>query len=236
MEIPQSVIPFINIGLVVWILLSIFLGYKRGFLWEAVRTLGYLFAAILAWIISPGLSDTINIFPRSLAPFKDTNVGELVYSRINHIAWFIILFLVVIILFAFLKPLLKAMRDVPFLKDVNSFLGAVFSLTTTFIGILVIIYVMNSALIKNGKDIIDNTWLRYVKSGSDKVLSLVSDSFSENVAIQKLLSDPLSLTDEDMKEIVQWFKDSQLSSDEIVDFLEKYGIDPDTINDLLNNE
>ena len=235
MEIPLSVVPFINIGIVVWIALALFTGYKKGFLWEILKTLGYLAAAVLSWIVSPGLAETINIFPKAWAPFAGTSVGELVYTRINYVVWFIIVFLVIVILLALLKPLFGAVTELPVLKNLNGILGALFSLLTTFILMLVVVYILNTALIKNGKDVIDQSFLKYIQMAGTGLLAFVRDSFSENVAIQKLLSDPLSLTDEDMGTIISWFKNAKLTREQVVDFLQKYGFDYEKINQYMEN-
>jgi len=235
MEIPVSVVPFINVGLVVWIVLAAIIGYKKGFIWEILRTLGYLAAALLSWIVSPGLAEVINIIPKKWAPFAGTSVGDLIYTRINYVAWFIIVFLVIVILLALLKPLFGAVGELPVLKNVNGILGALFALLTSFIVMLVIVYVFNTALIKNGKDIIEASFLKYVQIAGSGVLTLLKNSFSENVAIQKLLSDPLSLTDSDMGTIIDWFKNAKLTKEQIIEFLQKYGFDYDKINQYMEH-
>ena len=58
---------------------------------------------------------------------------------------------------------------------------------------------------------------------------------SENVAIQKMISDPLSLTEEDIKSIIDWLSKSKVSSETIREFLTGYGIDVNVINNYLGN-
>ena len=235
MEIPVSVVPFINIALIAWAVIAAIMGYKKGFLWEILKTLGYLAAAILSWIVSPGLAEVINIFPKKWAPFAGTSVGDLIYTRINYVVWFIIVFLVIVILLALLKPLFGAVTELPVLKNLNGVLGAIFALLSSFVLMLVVVYVLNTALIKNGKDIIEASFLKYIQIAGTSVLSLLKNSFSENVAIQKLLSDPLSLTDEDMGTIIDWFKNAKLTKEQIIDFLQKYGFDYEKINQYMEN-
>ena len=71
--------------------------------------------------------------------------------------------------------------------------------------------------------------------GSRQTMSVISRSFSQNVAIQKMLSDPLSLTEDDLTSIVSWLNNSKLSRDTIREFLIKYGIDPAKVNELIDN-
>ena len=50
-----------------------------------------------------------------------------------------------------------------------------------------------------------------------------------------MLSDPLSLQKEDISNIINWLKRSQVDSQQIYDFLLKYGIDTEVLNSLINS-
>ncbi len=236
MHIPENYIPFINIGMVLWLIIAIVIGYKKGFLWTLLKVLGLLAAIVFSWIISPGLSKLINLFPKSMAPFGGTSVGNIVYERINFLCWFVVVILVLLIILSLAKPLFEALTDLPVLKQANGIVGALMAVIRTFISFMIIAFLMNSALVSNGKDVIEKSWIKYVNIVTDKVVSVISDSFEENVAIQKLLSDPLSLNNEDLKSVVDWLKNSKLSADQIKEFLNSYGIDVNTINELLGNQ
>ena len=170
-----------------------------------------------------------------MAPFKGTSVGELVYTRLNYITWFVIIVILLLIVLAVMKPLFKAITELPVLKQVNGVLGALFSGVKTIVFFVLLVYVLSSAVISNGKNIIEKTLLRYVQMGSRQTMSVISRSFSQNVAIQKMLSDPLSLTEDDLTSIVSWLNNSKLSRDTIREFLIKYGIDPAKVNELIDN-
>ncbi len=235
MTIPENVIPLINIGLVAWLVIALVVGYKKGFIWEVLSVLGILVCIFVAWIVAPGMAEIIKIFPENVAPFKGTSVGALVYTRLNYITWFVIIVILLLIVLAIMKPLFKAITELPVLKQVNGVLGALFSGIKTLVFFVLLVYVLSSAVISNGKNIIEKTLLRYVQMGSRQTMSVISRSFSQNVAIQKVLSDPLSLTEEDLTSIVSWLNNSKLSRDTIREFLIKYGSDPAKVNELINN-
>ena len=69
----------------------------------------------------------------------------------------------------------------------------------------------------------------------DKVADVLKDTLAENLAIQKMLSDPLSLQKEDISNIINWLKRSQVDSQQVYDFLLKYGIDTEVLNSLINS-
>lgn len=235
MAISESAVPLINMALIVWLLLAMAIGYKKGFIWQLIRLLGVLVAVFIAWITAPGIANVINLYPKSLAPFKNTPIGLLFYQRLNFYAWFLAIIVICMILMAIISPLFKALTEVPFIKEVNGLLGLMLGALKTFLFFIVITYILNGALVSNGKDIVEKSLLKYVNVVTKKVMVIVGNSFSENIAIQKMLSDPLSLQEEDLKEIIEWLNNSKISADSIKDFLQGYGIDPNTVNELLGN-
>ena len=58
---------------------------------------------------------------------------------------------------AIIKPVFKAITEIPIVKEVNGILGAVLGGLETFIFFMVLTMVLNGALVKNGKDVIENT-------------------------------------------------------------------------------
>ena len=95
-------------------------------------------------------------------------------------------------------------------------------------------FLLNTAIFTNGKDIVDNSVLKYTDTVTEKITSILSKSFQENVAIQKMISDPLSLELEDIKSIIEWLEKSSISSEDIYQILINYGIDVDKLNQLIN--
>ena len=233
MSIPESYIPIINIVLAVWMVLAIIMGYKKGLLWELLRILGFAAALFVAWIVSPGISSLIQIVPKSWTPFAGTSVGALLYDRLNYLSWFLIILVIGLIFLCILKPMFKAISEIPVMKEINGVLGAMLSAVIALFYMMILTFVLNSALIKNGKDIVSQSGFKYVQMVANNGISFIADKFGENVAIQKMLSDPLSLTEEDLKSIVEWLNASKLSGEQIKNFLKEYGIDINKINDLI---
>ena len=233
MSIPESYIPIINAALAIWMVLAIIIGYKKGLLWELLRILGFAAALFVAWIVSPGISSLIRIVPKSWTPFAGTSVGDLLYERLNYLAWFLIILVIGVILLCILKPMFKAITEIPVMKEVNGILGSLLSAVIALFYMMILTFVLNSALVTNGKDIVSQSGFKYVQMVANNGISFIADKFGENVAIQKMLSDPLSLTEEDLKSIVEWLNASKLSGEQIKNFLQEYGIDINKINDLI---
>lgn len=234
MTLPSNSVIFINLGVVLVLIISVIIGYTKGFLWQLVKLLGIIGLILFSWILAPGLSDLVYVFPRKYAPFNDTSLADIFYDKINTLCWFVIVLIVGLIILALIKPLFKVVTEVPVIKQVNQFVGAILSLIPATIAIVLTTYLFNTAIFTNGKDMVNNSLLKYSDKLVDKVVVLLNKSFEENLAIQKMISDPLSLKEEDVKSIINWLKTNQLSSQEIYDFLLKYGIDANVLDQLIN--
>ncbi|MDI9540482.1 MAG: CvpA family protein [Bacillota bacterium] len=234
MTLPSNSVLFINVGVILFLVISIVLGYKRGFLWQVIKTIGILAVLLLSWILAPGFADLIKIFPKKYAPFQETPLADVFYDKINVLVWFVIIFIIGLIVIAIIKPLFKVVLEFPIIKQFNSLLGAFFALIPAFIIVIIMTFLLNTAIFTNGKDIVDNSVLKYTDTVTEKITSILSKSFQENVAIQKMISDPLSLELEDIKSIIEWLEKSSISSEDIYQFLINYGIDVDKLNQLIN--
>ncbi len=234
MTLPSNSVIFINIGVVLLLVISVIIGYTKGFLWQLVKLLGILGLILFGWILAPGLSDLVHIFPEKYAPFNDTALADIFYDKINTLCWFVIVLIVGLIILAIIKPLFKVVTEIPVIKQVNKFVGAILSLIPATVMIVLVTYLLNTAIFTNGKDIVNDSVLKYTDTVVEKVVVLLNKSFEENLAIQKMISDPLSLKETDVESIITWLESNKLSSQEIYDFLLKYGIDTDMLNKLIN--
>lgn len=226
---------FVNVGVILLVLVSLIIGYTKGVLLQIFKTLGILIVALFSWILAPGLSELVQVFPERFAPFHDTPLAGLFYDKINALCWFVIIFVVGLLIILLVKPLFKIITEIPVLKQVNQLAGAAFSLIPSFIIIVLVTFLLNTALFSNGKDVIENSILKYTSVVTDKVINVLSNSFKENVAIQKMISDPKSLETDDLKEVIDWLKRCKITSEGIESFLKNYGIDPKKINDLIKD-
>ncbi|MBR0138153.1 MAG: CvpA family protein [Erysipelotrichaceae bacterium] len=234
-KIPENLFPIINIIAIVLVVFTLYSGYKKGALWQVLRILGIGLVIVLAWIVSPGFAGLIKIYPKKWMPFGESFLADTFYDKFNQIAWFVVILIVgLIVLFFLMKPLLDMITDLPILKGLNGTIGAILSLIPVYIILVLVSYLLSTAIFFNGKDAVDRTVLKYIKSSSSAITSLIANSFDDNIALQKLFSDPLSLDQEDLKNIVEWLEKAKVSSEDIQKFFENYGIDVDRINEFFN--
>ena len=224
----------INIAVIAFTVLAVVIGYKKGFLWQLLKILGILACILVAWILAPGLSELVHIIPESWTPFVASPLAGFFYEKLNSICWFIIVFLIGLLILVIIKPIFKSITNLPGLKTANKVIGAILALVPVFIVCLLVTFVLNSAIFTNGKDIVNGSILKYNNVIIEKGLTLFSGKLSENIAIQKIINDPLSLDKKDVEAIVKWLQESQVDGDTIYEFLKQYGIDITVLNGIFN--
>lgn len=219
MTFPTSWIVWITPVLIIWLVLTLWIGYKRGFLLQLYNLLAMFAAVLFAWVLSEPFAKVFTIFKPDVGAFNQTAIEELILTRVNSALWFVILFIVISLLIMLGRPLIKAIGKIPGLKTINSFFGAVFALIGFYITVLILILLLSTPLITNGQTVVEESGLSVVKQYSAVFFDYASDRFEENAAIQKLISGE-SLTTTDSASIRDWLLSQGISETDIIEFLE----------------
>ncbi|MGN1182362.1 MAG: CvpA family protein [Faecalibacillus sp.] len=148
--------PFVlDMIIIFYVMIMIFLGYKKGFLVRLYDFLSTLLSLLIAYEISFPISK-IWIIYQLQPPFQD--ISENINQFFVAVIIFIIFKLACLILGVFLKPMLK--KVVSFLKLTELFdhlLGIVLSFAESLIFIYLTLVLIVSPLFHHGQDIIDNS-------------------------------------------------------------------------------
>jgi len=239
MNLPESLINIINIGMIVIIAFALIFGIVKGFLWQVIKVLGLLASMLVSWILSPSLSKLVKIVPENWISLENSAIKEALYNRVNSIVWFIIVFVICLLIILLLKPVFKSITELPIIKPIDKTLGGLLALVPVFIFFMLVTFLLNSAIFKNGKEIIDASGLRFVNTISTQTKNVISKSFNQNTAISKLLNDPKSLSTDDLESVVNWLKNSKVEINDILQFMKKYGFENtkiiETIQNLIQN-
>ena len=219
MTFPTSWIVWITPILIVWLILSLWIGYIRGLLLQLYNLLALFAAVLFAWVLSEPFAKVFTIFKPDVGAFNQTAIEELILTRINSALWFVILFIGISLLIMLVRPLIKAIGKIPGLKTINSFFGAVFALIGYYISVLILILLLSTPLITNGQTVVDESGLFYVKQYSSVFFDYASVRFEENAAIQKLISGE-NLSVSDSTSIRDWLLSQGISETDIIKFLE----------------
>ncbi len=219
MTFEPSWIPWITPILIIWLLLTLAIGYMRGFLIQLYNLLALFAAVLFAWILSEPFAKVFTIFTPDIDFFKQSAIEELVLVRINSAIWFVILYIVISLLITLGRPLVKAVGKIPGVKTVNSILGAVFALIGYYLTVLILILLLSTPWIVNGQQVIEESGLSVIRQYSSVFFDFVNQRIEENAAIQRLISGE-SLSVSDGESLRDWLLSQGISEEDIIEFLE----------------
>ena len=176
MNIPKEFFIYINIFIFALYLVFIFLGYKKGFLYELISLIYTALALGVSWFLSPVLASVFPIIDlgkltggqyQMLSDMLNLN------SIVNIVIYFLLIFLLLKLVYVFISLLLKSMNKIPVIGHFNQILGAVFGFINATIVVLSLSMLCSLPIIKNGEEIREGTVLKLISTYSDKALNYV---------------------------------------------------------------
>lgn len=203
MTFPIEYIPYVNTIILVVLLFLLITGFIRGFMLSLIDLLGTFALLVLAYFISPFLATS---FP--IAPHMELNLGvealnTLIVERINQLFWFVLIFVVGQIVLLFLKPIVKAIGALPLIKQVNSLLGLVLGAVKGYVLALIVIFILSTPLINNGRIVVEQSWLGSIEQSSSFVLELLENPKEINEIMQNIMNGNV-ISEEDKIALEEW--------------------------------
>ena len=182
MKIDETYFIYINIAIVAIYLGFIITGFVKGLVYELASIFYTLFSVAIAWFVSPVLASTypiVNLEKISselamLSKFFDAN------SLLDTIIYFVIIFLLLKVVYVLLSIILKKFNDVPVLGGVNRLLGGVVGFINGTLVILAISLLLSLPIFKNGSEIKEKTFFKYVETISKTCSEYIIDKIDLN--------------------------------------------------------
>lgn len=163
-EISKDFIIYINIGLIAFFGLNLFLCYKKGFIKTLLGVMRFLIAFVVAFILSGPLA---NVFP--IINHESNSVTGIMFllikKSVNNVVWFAIVFVAVLLILWLLTRVLEFSMRVAFLGTFNHILGLLLGFVICFIQANIILLILYSPIFKNGDLIAEKSILSYVNQG-----------------------------------------------------------------------
>lgn len=231
MFISAEIFPIINIGCLIFLLICILIGIKRGFLLQLANLAGMIVSFIFAFMFAPILAKQIRLFPSSLIDFGYDFLNELIYPYINQLAWFVVIVVLIKIVILILKPIIKMVQKLPVLKQCNELFGGILGGVQALLWIMVLSVVLRLPFFANGNEIVENTIIRMpaliieigmekmpIDSGQiedvakilDNLLSENKDGMLSEEEIQKIGH---VLNEEQVEALLKWLNESKNKSE-----------------------
>ena len=193
---------------VIFFILKAAQGYNTGILRRLIGLVGSIISYWIAWILCGVFAKYINIISVKSLGLSGTPFEAIAKTYVNQIAWFILLFLVLRILFFVVDRIAKGVHKVPGLHAVSALLGAAFGVLEAFVWIVVITVLLHTPLFKNGSYIVENSLIKQVNQVTEMVAKDYLGPLFSSEGFSKLGGDTKSLTDLQRNAVENWLKEN----------------------------
>ncbi len=116
-------IPIVNGILLLILFIYLLRCWQRGFVIQILDLLSWLFAALIAWMLSGWLAQEIELI--HLTPSKIEFIDHFISTQASTIAWFLIVLFGLRLVVIIIHPFAKAIDHLPLLGWLNHFAGIV---------------------------------------------------------------------------------------------------------------
>ena len=204
---PMNTVLIINLVLTLLLISALLIGYFNGFIKQVFELIVLVGSIVIAWPVSNVLSKSIPILSRALSVFDDVLFGQFAYEISNIFVWFFILLILLSIgIHQILRPFVKQLRQIHWLKPIDKLLGVVIALIPQLIWILFFMIISLSPLIVNGRSTLESSIVRPLVP----VAQTLSDQFVKQVdpyGIVVKVTQNQELTEEDVANIPIWLEE-----------------------------
>lgn len=183
-------------------------GYNTGILRRLIGLVGSIISYWIAWILCGVFAKYINIVSVKSLGISGTPFEAIAKTYVNQIAWFILLFLVLRILFFMVDRIAKGVHKVPGLHAVSALLGAAFGILEAFVWMVVITVLLHTPLFKNGSYIVENSLIKQVNQVTEMVAKDYLGPLFSSEGFSKMKEDTKSLTDLQRNAVENWLKEN----------------------------
>ena len=193
---------------VIFFILKAAQGYNTGILRRLIGLVGSVISYWIAWILCGVFAKYINIVSVKSLGISGTPFEAIAKTYVNQIAWFILLFLVLRMLFFVVDRIAKGVHKVPGLHAVSALLGAAFGVLEAFVWMVVITVLLHTPLFKNGSYIVENSLIKQVNQVTEMVAKDYLGPLFSSEGFSKIGEDTKSLTDLQRNAVENWLKEN----------------------------
>ena len=193
---------------VIFFVLKAAQGYNTGILRRLIGLVGSVISYWIAWILCGVFAKYINIVSAKSLGISGTPFEAIAKTYVNQIAWFILLFLVLRILFFVVDRIAKGVHKVPGVHAVSALLGAAFGILEAFVWMVVITVLLHTPLFKNGSYIVENSLIKQVNQVTELVAKDYLGPLFSSEGFSKIGEDTKSLTDLQRNAVENWLKEN----------------------------
>ena len=212
MVIPQNYFIFISIFIVAIYIAIMIIGYNKGFLYELVNFAYTGLSLLLSWLASPVFAKKFPLITLSKLSTEAALLNKLfnLDEIINNVAYFIIIFLLLKLIYVILSIIVKAFNKIPVIGNFNQILGAVAGFFNATIITVFISLLLSLPLFANGKEIKEKTILKYVNNFSSDIFDYITKKLITNNVDQSIHSFDADNYRKQLQEFLDTFNNGKL--------------------------
>ena len=199
---------YINIAVAVLYVIFMIRGAKRGVLVQVLSSLGTIVSFLAAWRYCSFASGYYELVPKDIVPMIDIpGIGQTIYSHLNEMLWFIVLFAVLRLLFMILEKLCSGLSGLPVIKEVSGLLGGLLGIVSATVWILVFFVVLNMPFFKNGSEIANKSLIGTITNKVSHTIKEFAGPVDASETIGNMYQQIQDFDNQDMEVIGQWLED-----------------------------
>ncbi len=219
-EIPFNLLIYVNFVLIIWFLVDLYRGYKRGLLLQILDWVSTFVALFVAWLFSNPFAQAFPWF-YSAKGIGVASIDAAIALQVNRLVWLLILFVGLRLLMLLLTPLAGFISKMPLIKQVNSSIGGVSSVLLFGVKLILVTFFLTFPIVKNGQEVIDASVLKHVEKLTLPLFEMMDSTISSNTALQSIINHQ-ELDATQTENMVEWLRGLNFSTNEIMEYLDRY--------------
>lgn len=215
MNIEQNTWLMIDLVVVIVFALLLFSGYKQGFLMKLISIVGFVVVGIFSWWISAPISRMLSLYPKSQLPIENDLISSFIYDNINRLFIFVVLFVILNIVILFLKPLIKAISDIPVVSTINKVAGLCLGAIQAVVLMFVATLILRLPFISQGNTYVEGSLLKYSEPMMNTLMFYAKEPLQQISAVFDLINEKETLTKQEVENIHDWLVSQNLKEEQV---------------------
>ncbi|GGE42280.1 membrane protein [Pullulanibacillus camelliae] len=165
----------LSLIIIILLIAGFFIGKRRGLILQLIHLTGFIAAYVIAFIYYKKFAPVLKLW----IPFPDTGSNAF-FSTLSHSSLemafyraiaFVIIFVAVKILWQIVGSMLDFLADLPILRTVNRWLGAVFGFAEVYLVLFILLFIGALAPYMGIDQMIDHSYVAHLIIDNTPVLS-----------------------------------------------------------------
>ena len=157
----------------------------------------------------------LSLYPKSQLPIENDLISSFIYDNINRLFIFVVLFVILNIVILFLKPLIKAISDIPVVSTINKVAGLCLGAIQAVVLMFVATLVLRLPFISQGNTYVEGSLLKYSEPMMNTLMFYAKEPLQQISAVFDLINEKETLTKQEVENIHDWLVSQNLKEEQV---------------------